>query len=1403
MHLSFCLTGENSLLVQCAQAILARNYAINLIISPLASTREWAKKQGIPCLPHPDCLKKENGAPDFEVDFLLSIVNSHFLSRDMRQCARLGVINYHDSLLPDYAGLNATTWAIINNESEHGVTWHFVNDHIDEGDILCQQRFAISDNETSLSLNNRCYEAAISSFQTLLDRIGHNALEPVKQNLHQKRYFGAGHPLPGYGFVNWHEDQAATIERWCRALTFGQYYNPVGTLKWVIDGTYYILTQVSIYPDHSASSGTVIACDTSELVIKTPTDALAIHQLALHNGKPISIEEVIRRHQLSSGQVLASPAPYLKKLSPEVYSQYLKQESRWLNLLQQYEDHLTFSRKNLQAGLSWQAFGEVSLPENSDNTRLLLTALLIYLVRLNDHERLHVHIYRPETAICPLFLSPLTPVTVQFNVNDRFQDCLRQTDLVMDKLKNSAGYLTDLQARHPEPDKVGAEPGIIISFPPLTNQALPDSAVLHIHIDTQKQKVTAFHRMNVSSQGGNLIALLANFSAHVSKIAEALLINPSECMSRFNFLTPEEMHHLCHIFGPGETRPLPTANLVELFDRQVAINPGAIAITSTDHQVSYQQLWRKAESVAASLEAQKIPPKTMIGIYLNRSTEMLAVVLGILKAGCIYVPLDTRQPLPRTEYPLQVADICWVITETCFLKKLNDYFADKNKLQFLTASSLVSYNGKRSLATQSHHCGRDNLAYLLFTSGTTSSPRGVMITHKNVINYCLWFIETTQVHANSIVDFSSSLAFDLSVPCTIAPLLAGASIAICSETTKSNPLLYLNHLQEHKVTHVEATPGYLSLMLDYPDTVKQLQHVECLLLGADVVLTSDVNRWRALCPNHKIINEYGPTETTVSVTSFQVTKQTSLTESSVPIGRPAYNNTCYLLDKYGNLCPTGMRGVLHVHGAQVAMGYLNNESMTREKFFVADFGDGPNLIYQTGDVAYWLPDGNLQFCGRNDQQIKRHGYRIELTEIESVLMTLPTVRQAVVVLHQDQTNHPVPKAWLVVDEDKNLSDSNIRKHLAQQLPTYMIPDEFYLIDAIPLKENEKIDVQALKEMPGKLLLPDKMQPVPVSGSIEDQVQSIWQMIFHHPIHDQELDFFDAGGDSIMALELTAELNKHFGLNLSLQTLFEYPGIAKLTKKIRSMKHPEEQASLLKKQGGSLILLSKGRCQTPLFLVHPIGGTVFCYKQLASFLQGKYTVYGVQDPNMNGATSRFNRLEDMASQYLEDIRDIYKGDTLFLAGASFGATVAFEMARQAGLSDLKIAFLGLIDGWTRYPEDILSKSISRSLRLQLSLTSEINARLTELELYRRELLINYKIPMLEHPATLYKAIKLWPEFKSMNAHDNGWSAFMAQKLTTVYVPGDHGTMLFDANAIQLAKAIQLSLDDALEPVTSFR
>ncbi len=1399
MRFSCYLIGEDSLLIQCANILLNNHHVIECVISPNPDVEAWANQHNILYAKDINALTKNN---IIKVDYIFSIVNSYIISPEIMDLARCYVINYHDSLLPKYAGLNATTWSIINAEKEHGVTWHIVSDKIDAGDIVKQERIPIFEDDTAFSLNLRCYEHAIKSFSALVFDIESKNMTLYKQQLENRSYYGQRHVLPNFGFIAWQVFTAEFIIRIHRALTSDHYKNHVGSLKVYFNDDYLIPMDMSLSPIEcgTVKPGTVLAIDERAIYIATINHALEIKKFLSKSGEVLCVEKVVNKFGMKVGYRFPDLKQTTLNAINRLYPMLLRHEHHWVTQIEDMHEHtLFFNNPNARLTEKLEKSHTISLKRlNTCNPKKLkeiaTAALLTYLHRLNNYEKFSVFLAHKKHKRLSKFYGNLfslfIPLTVEWSNKISLGGVLRYVGKHIKILEKNKTFFTDLAVRHPSLKTISIESGVCVNFSEKINPAqLPESTVLYFEYEKQTNELHIYHRFDTHHHFCELKDLIHNMPAHISNIINTLLDNSHADVNAFCFLTDEERNSLLNDLGKGVEKAIPETSITALFEAQVFARPNAPALLMDDHVISYRQLWEQSECIVKFIESQCITPQTLIGLYIERSVEMFAIILGILKAGCVYVPLDTRYPMLKIEMITEIAGLTAIISAEKYLDTLKPHFSEHQsvKIYSVNDAQLSQYHSIPTLEPRQKQVQK--LAYIMFTSGTTGDPKGVMITQSNVINYCTWFSETTQFTEKSIIDFSSSIAFDLSVPCTIAPLLVGGQIAICNEATKTDPKRYLQHVIRHHISHVELTPGYLEMLLHYPEIVQQLTELKVLLLGADTLPISDVVKWAKLCPSHQIVNEYGPTETTVSATSHFVGKDVSSYHSSVPIGKPAFNTTCYILDKYNNVCPLGMKGELYIGGAQVANGYIGKPLLTQERFIAASFNDVPDIIYKTGDLVSWLPDGHLQFFGRNDFQVKIQGYRIELTGIESVLLKIPSIQQTAVIVKNSHFKNKYLCAYIVVDKDPPTSH-DIKSFLLAHLPSYMVPKEFYVTQSIPLKQNEKIDYKALEAQHSELLVFD----YDVNTDLDEyelNVIKIWQTAFH----DNQIkicdDFFDLGGNSLIALQIISELNSFYKIDIPLSYLFEYPTITMLAEKIKKLIMPiSEQCH--NTQLRSVIKLSDHSNGIPLFLIHPVGGSVFWYKQLAKHIHDKYTVFGIQDISIEGDDLRFESLEEMAQYYLHQISQIYSGDNYFIGGASFGATVAFEMAHQIIRAGKKVSFLGFFDGWAEYPEELMNQHSSHLLSYKDSTLSASEQKKTDyfeqLENYRRNLLIHYKLKPLKSGAVLFKASELWESFHAIDDPYNLWKPFILDNLEVHQTPGNHETIFFDPNVQKLGEII---------------
>lgn len=1398
MGISCYLLGEDSLLIQCANILLKYECDVHGVISPLNSVKDWAKINKVVCFDNLDQFLSSNPST---ADYIFSIVNNYILTEEVTRIARKGVINYHDSLLPKYAGLNSTTWAIINSEQEHGVTWHMATSKIDAGDILKQFKVAIHDNDSVFSLNLRCYEKAIFSFDELINDILKDKLLLIKQNLNDRSYYGSGYPLPNFGFIDWDNAFIDTLSKLSRALSFNHYDNNVGSMKIHIKDDYVIPFEIETFfqKNKKYDAGNILNISDDMIDVSVNDGVLRIKSFLSKQGNIESVKNVVDSCGLKRGNCFLNlQHSSIKKIS-NIYSEVLKREPYWLNQFKQTNEHILFLNGfDPKLNISFQEIEtSISLSRLSNFKpnkieKFVLSTILAYLFRLNNYNKFsivfvhkeHQKLSKSHANLFSIFLPLVTDWSPRISLNG----ILRNINKQMRLLKKENTFFTDIFCRHPSIQTTSLDLNILVNLSGKEVSKIPENTTLIFNYLKKTNEIRISHKFDVGKKNSEFRELVNNMADHIINVLNKFMDNPYVSISEFCFLNSTERDLLLNELGQGEKRIYSETSIISLFQQQVKSHPNYPAILEKNKSTTYQELWDISEKVLVFIQLKKIKPRSLIGIYTERSVEMLAIILGILRAHCVYVPLDTRYPMIKIETISHASDLISIICSYKLYSKLTNHFSEKQTIGIYSTKDIFKNASK--IKRQSPQKKPEKLAYIMFTSGTTGDPKGVMVTQTNVINYCLWFTETTKFKSDSSIDFSSSIAFDLSVPCIIAPLLVGGKVVICDEATKTNPKSYLEYLIKHKISHVELTPGYLEMLLGYPDLISKLKNLKVLLLGADVLPINDVVKWSKIYPGHQIVNEYGPTEATVSATSYFIGNNIENYNFSVPIGKPGYNTSCYILDAYENLCPIGMKGELHIGGAQITNGYLGKPLLSKEKFISFTLREYQEIIYKTGDLVSWLPCGNLQFYGRNDFQVKIQGYRVELSGIESVLLKMPQILQAVVLPKNGHYKDKYLSAYLVVS-DSHTSAREIKSFLLSYLPSYMIPREFYVVDRIPLKQNEKIDFVALEQQTNTMLSYEYAIPNSMND-YEIFVSRVWQEAFHNNQITIFDNFFDVGGNSFIALHIISELKRYYKIDIPLSDLFEYPSIESLAKKIEELCSSGDILNK-KTRPSSIVKLSEDDSNgIPLFLIHPVGGSVFWYKKLAMELKDKYTVYGIQDVTIENVDQYFSSLEAMAEYYLNQIDELNFGDGYCIGGASFGATVAFEMAHQILKRNKKIDFLGIFDGWAIYPDELMRSNNGDKLQHRDN-TQKIGREnldfLNGLEKYRQKLLLQYRIPTLNINMHLFKASELWDVFVPIDDLYNGWKSFVLGEIKTHKVPGNHETMFFDKNAGFLAECIK--------------
>ncbi|PYP83917.1 MAG: non-ribosomal peptide synthetase [Blastocatellia bacterium AA13] len=636
-------------------------------------------------------------------------------------------------------------------------------------------------------------------------------------------------------------------------------------------------------------------------------------------------------------------------------------------------------------------------------------------------------------------------------------------------------------------------------------------------------------------------ATATRMMSHFQTLLEGIVSKPDLQISELPLLRDPE---LAQLLFESNNAPMDTGDgpfLHQLFTSQARSTPDAIAVICEYEQISYLELNQRANQMGRYLMAMGVGPETTVGVCLERRCELIAALLGILKAGGAYLPLDPEYPVERLSFMLEDSHVAIIVTQESLSDSLPSVWIP-----------MVDVDQERS---EIDRCGRmelevaqcaDNAAYIIYTSGSTGQPKGVIVLHRGLSNYLRWAAPQYNVTAGSECPVNSPLGFDLTVTSMFTPLISGGRVVLRKGLSDLETLEQLFDRGEQYAL-IKATPSHLQVLRSLQKNKPESGGVGSLIIGGEALRYEDVEFWRSERPSTRLMNEYGPTETVVGCCVFEVRKEDGRA-GAVPIGRAIKNSRMYLLGDNSAVTPPGAAGEIHIGGAGVARGYQRQPALTAEKFVPNPFGiEAGERVYRTGDLAKLRSDGNLEFIGRTDHQVKVRGYRIELGEIEAALMQNSAVREAVVIVRKDDTVERLA-AYLVSDRNPAPGANELRGYLQGKLPEYMIPSVFVWLDQMPLTRNGKIDKLALprpKEAGVQASDAYKTSATP----IEEMLCVIWAELLdleHVGVKD---NFFELGGHSLVATQAVSRIRDAFRVEIALRTMFEYPTVEDLARVI--------------------------------------------------------------------------------------------------------------------------------------------------------------------------------------------------------------------------------------------------------------
>jgi amino acid adenylation domain-containing protein len=639
---------------------------------------------------------------------------------------------------------------------------------------------------------------------------------------------------------------------------------------------------------------------------------------------------------------------------------------------------------------------------------------------------------------------------------------------------------------------------------------------------------------------------VTRWAHHFVTLVRAAAQSRTQHASRLPLLSDQERREMLLEWNRTDA-DFPQNCVHELLEAQVKQTPERTAVVCGEQRLSYRDLNSAANQLAHYLRRQGVGPDTVVGLCLERSVNLMIGLWAILKAGGAYVPLNPDTPTLRLKQ--QLADARVLLTETKLQGQVPDF-----------AGSILCLDRDRRLWEQESEqnptpsANPDHLVYVIYTSGSTGVPKGVAITHRNLVNYSSFMVRRLELgNYPDGLQFAvvSTIGADLGNTCIYPPLISGGTVHVVEHEVATDSRLMAQYCTRNQIDVLKIVPSHLSALLNSAEA-SQIVPRKYLVLGGEALPVKLATRVGELRPGCTIFNHYGPTETTVGSLTLKIGQEWTDDgrSATVPIGRPIANTRVYLLDSTQQPVPIGVAGELYIGGAGVARGYLNQPEMTGERFVADPFTDQiGGRMYRTGDLARYRADGAVEFLGRGDDQVKVRGFRIELGEIESALVEHPGVRQAVVLARQDKNRQKRLVAYLVLRREPAASENALREHLKARLPEYMIPSAWVMLDKLPLNANGKIDRHALPD-------PEQVSATRAYVSprtpTEKALASIWAEVLQIKQVGADDDFFQLGGHSLLATQIVSRIREQLKVELSLRTLFEKPTLAGLAKAVEAV-----------------------------------------------------------------------------------------------------------------------------------------------------------------------------------------------------------------------------------------------------------
>ncbi len=876
---------------------------------------------------------------------------------------------------------------------------------------------------------------------------------------------------------------------------------------------------------------------------------------------------------------------------------------------------------------------------------------------------------------------------------------------------------------------------------------------------------------------------------------------PDEVLSRLPIITQDEARQMLVDWNQTECEYPREKCLHELVESHAEQAPERVAAICGQAQLTYREFNSRANQLAHYLLSRGVRPNVKVGICLPPSLDFGVAVLAVLKAGGACVPLDPNYPQDRLAYMLRDVQANVLVSargvslgqipegcEVLFLQEKSELLSEQPRT-----------NPRRQVTP-------GDMAYVIYTSGSTGKPRGVLLPHAGLVNYNWNMARMYGMAADDRVVQFCSISFDIAIEELFITWMSGATLIFKSEETPLAVPEFLAWADLQGITVLDLPTAYWHEWVhQIPELKKPAPHsLRLVIVGGEKALVSAYATWLGSVGRRvRWVNTYGPTEASISATAYEPSfSSTDSLPENLPIGRPVANTRVYLLDRHLNPVPVGIPGELHIGGVGVAQGYLNRPELTAEKFIPDPFSADPTArLYKTGDLARYLPSGEIDFIGRRDHQIKIRGFRVELGEIESALGKCPDVREVAVVVKEELSGDKRLVAYIVPRPGVEVVVADLRRYLQGSLPDHMVPSSHVILSAMPLTPNGKIDRRGLLALGCETAA---AEPVAATDGLQLQLVAIWEEVLgKRPIGIAD-DFFELGGHSLLAARLMHRIGQALGKTLPLAMLFEAPSIDQL-------------AAVLRENGwfhhwSSLVPIQPAGSQPPFFCVHGVGGNVIGLRELGRRMSPGHPFHGLQSQGLDGTRPCHTSIEDMAAHYLDEIRSVQPNGPYFFGGFSFGGLVAYEMAQQLLTSGGEVGLLVLFDTypgnleatgssvikllvrptWQQLVHDLPKVMRKRIQRRMKWFGRPVSQALWDVRKTNSAAAAKYVLRPYSGKATLIRAAE--KSLRSSRDPHAAWNSLVSN-LEIHEMPGDHFDILLPPQVDHLAECLKSCIDSA--------